>query len=145
MSWVSTLCLELSFVNLFVVQKLGFYLPWILGGSAISAVGYGLLSMLTPTFPGATRIGFQIMAGVGCGSAATMVTLRYHSKSTLLANIPVSAFHCGSKSDAKCTNIHRHGHSRFLSQSRRRHLSHLRSNRLHSELACRHSQICSGN
>lgn len=72
---VITVFVKCSFVNFLLVQKFGFYLPWILGGSALSAVGYELLSMLTPTFSGAARIGFQIIAGIGCGSAATMVRL----------------------------------------------------------------------
>jgi hypothetical protein len=36
-------------------------------------VAFGLMSMLTPDYPSANRIGFQILAGFGMGSATTMV------------------------------------------------------------------------
>ncbi|KAK3683404.1 MFS multidrug transporter [Podospora appendiculata] len=55
-----------------MVQRFGYYLPWILSGLSLSAIGFGLLSMLTPTYSTAARVGFQILAGAGCGCAATM-------------------------------------------------------------------------
>lgn len=59
-----------------VVQRLGYYLPWVLCGSALAGLGNGLLSMLTPTYPTANRVGFQIIAGLGLGCAAAMVSQR---------------------------------------------------------------------
>ena len=41
----------------------------------LSSVAYGLLTMLTPTYSTANRVGFQILAGAGLGSAAAMVIL----------------------------------------------------------------------
>lgn len=48
------------------VQKLDYYLPSVLTGSLFSAIAYGLLSMLTPTYPTVARVGHQIIAGFGC-------------------------------------------------------------------------------
>ncbi|KAL4780057.1 major facilitator superfamily-domain-containing protein [Aspergillus varians] len=56
----------------FMVQRFGFYLPWVVGGTALASIGYGLLTMLTPTYKTANRVGFQILAGAGLGSAAAM-------------------------------------------------------------------------
>ncbi|KAF2084028.1 putative MFS transporter [Saccharata proteae CBS 121410] len=64
--------ITMSMTSGILVQRLGYYLPWVVSGSAISATAYGLLSMLTPTYPAAKRIGYQILAGFGCGCAATM-------------------------------------------------------------------------
>ncbi|KAK0363948.1 hypothetical protein LTR02_005614 [Friedmanniomyces endolithicus] len=50
-----------------MIGKLGYYLPWTVSGSAISAIGYGLLSLLSPTTPAAKWIGFQVLYGVGSG------------------------------------------------------------------------------
>ncbi|KAK4561503.1 hypothetical protein LTR86_004821 [Recurvomyces mirabilis] len=49
------------------IEKLGYYLPWTVLGSAISAIGYGLLSFLHPTTPAAKWIGYQVFYGVGSG------------------------------------------------------------------------------
>ncbi|CAK7201392.1 hypothetical protein SEUCBS139899_004096 [Sporothrix eucalyptigena] len=50
-----------------VISKLGYYLPWAVGGMAISSIGTGLLSTLSPTTPAGHWIGFQILAGAGRG------------------------------------------------------------------------------
>ncbi|KAK5157132.1 hypothetical protein LTS14_004650 [Recurvomyces mirabilis] len=49
------------------IEKLGYYLPWAVLGSTISAIGYGLLSLLHPTTPAAKWIGYQVLYGVGSG------------------------------------------------------------------------------
>ncbi|CAG8101348.1 unnamed protein product [Penicillium salamii] len=51
-----------------LVQKTGYYLPSVVAGSALAAIGYGLLSMITPTYSVANRIGFQVLVGLGLGS-----------------------------------------------------------------------------
>lgn len=56
-----------------LAEKLGYYLPWNLGGAALSAIGYGLLSTLKPTTPAAKWIGYQIIYGVGSGSMISVV------------------------------------------------------------------------
>ncbi|QSS58999.1 hypothetical protein I7I51_08431 [Histoplasma capsulatum] len=55
-----------------VVSVVGYFLPFLLAGGAISAIGYGLLSTLAPTTPPAKWIGYQILYGVasGCTTAA---------------------------------------------------------------------------
>lgn len=53
-----------------MVEIFGYYLPWILLGGALSAVGYGLLSTLSPTTSVAKWVGYQVLYGVGSGSAA---------------------------------------------------------------------------
>ncbi|MCJ1434877.1 hypothetical protein MMC27_004247 [Xylographa pallens] len=51
-----------------MTEKFGYYLPWNLGGAAVAATGYGLMSMFTPTTPSSKWIGYQIIYGVGSGS-----------------------------------------------------------------------------
>jgi MFS family permease len=58
-----------------MTEIFGYYLPWALGGSAAAAVGYGLMSLLTPTTSSAQWIGFQILYGVGSGSMASGVSV----------------------------------------------------------------------
>lgn len=48
-----------------LTQSTGYYLPMAIIGPCISAVGYGLLSTLSPTTPTARWIGYQILYGVG--------------------------------------------------------------------------------
>ncbi|KAK1759802.1 MFS general substrate transporter [Echria macrotheca] len=54
-----------------MIEVLGYYLPWVLSGTALTAVAYGLLSMLQIDTPVSRWVGFQILYGVGCGAAAT--------------------------------------------------------------------------
>ncbi|KAI4867402.1 MFS general substrate transporter [Hypoxylon rubiginosum] len=53
------------------VEVLGYYLPWVLFGTAATSVGYGLLSMISPSTRVQDWVGYQIIFGVGCGAAAT--------------------------------------------------------------------------
>lgn len=57
-----------------MIEKLGYYLPWVVAGGAVSAVGYGVLSLLSPTTPVANWIGYQIVYGVGNGCMAAGVS-----------------------------------------------------------------------
>jgi len=50
-----------------IVQKIGYYLPVAVAGSAISAVGNGLVSMFSPTTKTAMWIGYQKVLGSGRG------------------------------------------------------------------------------
>ncbi|KAL2866060.1 MDR family MFS transporter [Aspergillus lucknowensis] len=54
-----------------MVEQRGYYLPWVLSGTVISSIAYGLLSMLSPSTLVGRWIGFQILYGTGCGAAAT--------------------------------------------------------------------------
>ena len=48
-----------------LTQSTGYYLPMAIIGPCISAVGYGLLSTLSPTTSTARWVGYQILYGVG--------------------------------------------------------------------------------
>ncbi len=48
-----------------VVTVLGYCTPFMLIGTALSAVGYGLLTTFRPDTPQPVRIGYQIIAGAG--------------------------------------------------------------------------------
>ena len=65
--------------NIRLVQRLGYYLPLVVAGNALAAVGYGLLSMLTPNYSIANRVGFQILVGLGLGSSISMVSSSFLS------------------------------------------------------------------
>ncbi|KAF4832996.1 Efflux pump afoB [Colletotrichum tropicale] len=54
-----------------MIEMLGYYLPWVVSGSSITAIGYGLLSTLSPTTPAAKWIGYQVFYGVGSGAMAS--------------------------------------------------------------------------
>ncbi|OQE04920.1 hypothetical protein PENVUL_c028G01477 [Penicillium vulpinum] len=51
-----------------MTEILGYYLPWNLGGSSMTAIGYGLMSMIKPTTSSSKWIGYQILYGVGSGA-----------------------------------------------------------------------------
>ncbi|KAK0390739.1 hypothetical protein NLU13_0242 [Sarocladium strictum] len=55
----------------FAVTKLGYYTPWLMGGTAIMAVGCGLLATLRVNTSDATAIGFQVLFGAGMGLSLT--------------------------------------------------------------------------
>ena len=50
-----------------VVQKTGYYLPEVIGGNILVAIGAGLTSTFTPETPTGPQIGFQILLGAGRG------------------------------------------------------------------------------
>lgn len=68
----------------------GYYLPSIMCGCALASIGYGLLTMLTPDYPIAKRIGYQILVGVGIGSATSVVS-RLSTGQCLIAFYPQSS------------------------------------------------------
>ncbi|CAG8907193.1 unnamed protein product [Penicillium egyptiacum] len=51
-----------------MTEILGYYLPWNLGGSAMTAIGYGLMSMIKPTTSSSKWLGYQVLYGVGSGA-----------------------------------------------------------------------------
>lgn len=59
-----------------LVQKAGYYLPFAAAGSAISAVGNGIVTLFSPTTPTAKWIGYQIVLGSGRGIGMQMVRKR---------------------------------------------------------------------
>lgn len=52
---------------------MGFYLPWVLTGTSFTAIGYGLLSTLQPDTSVHKWLGYQVLYGVGIGSAFSTV------------------------------------------------------------------------
>ncbi|KAI1139170.1 major facilitator superfamily domain-containing protein [Hypoxylon sp. FL0543] len=50
-----------------LMQRIGYYTPFILLGATLNAVGCGLLSLLTPHSSSGPWIGFQILMGTGRG------------------------------------------------------------------------------
>lgn len=56
-----------------IVKKVGFYLPFALLGDAISTIGGGLLSTLSPTTTTAKWAGYQFLAGSGRGMSFNLV------------------------------------------------------------------------
>ncbi|KAL4914771.1 major facilitator superfamily-domain-containing protein [Aspergillus aurantiobrunneus] len=55
-----------------LVQKVGYYLPFAAAGSAISAVGNGIITMFSPTTTTDKWIGYQIVLGSGRGIGMQM-------------------------------------------------------------------------
>ncbi|KAH8649925.1 major facilitator superfamily-domain-containing protein [Xylariales sp. PMI_506] len=64
--------ITMAMVSGVMVSKVGYYLPFALVGAALASVGYGLLSMLTPTYSTAARVGFQAITGFGLGCSVSM-------------------------------------------------------------------------
>ncbi|RDW76680.1 MDR family MFS transporter [Aspergillus mulundensis] len=61
-----------------LISMLGYYLPFLLAGGAISAVGYGLLSTLSTSTSVAKWVGYQVLYGVasGCTTAAPYIAIQ---------------------------------------------------------------------
>ncbi|KAL4798396.1 major facilitator superfamily domain-containing protein [Aspergillus venezuelensis] len=53
----------------FLIGKLGYYLPWCLGGAVFCAVGSGMLSTLSPTTSTAAWAAYQVLVGLGRGAS----------------------------------------------------------------------------
>jgi hypothetical protein len=58
-------------------EAFGYYLPFNLGGAALAAIGYGLMSMFKPTTPTGKWVGFQIIYGLGSGAMVSVVSSRF--------------------------------------------------------------------
>ncbi|XMA10117.1 hypothetical protein WAI453_002908 [Rhynchosporium graminicola] len=54
-------------ISSLLITKLGYYLPWAMAGSAITAIGSGLMGTFTHGTPEVAWILFQVMTGVGRG------------------------------------------------------------------------------
>ncbi|RMZ82141.1 hypothetical protein DV738_g1888, partial [Chaetothyriales sp. CBS 135597] len=61
-----------------LIAVLGYYLPWVVTGASISAIGYGLLSLLGPSTSTARWIGYQVFygAGSGCMTAGAYIAVQ---------------------------------------------------------------------
>ncbi|KAL4914509.1 major facilitator superfamily domain-containing protein [Aspergillus aurantiobrunneus] len=52
-----------------LIGKLGYYLPWSIGGAVLCTIGSGLLTMLSPSTSTAAWAGYQVLVGLGRGAA----------------------------------------------------------------------------
>ncbi|KAJ2895335.1 putative efflux pump antibiotic resistance protein [Zalerion maritima] len=52
-----------------MVTVLGYYTPFMIFGTVLAAIGYGLITMFTPDTDSGKWIGYQILAGAGVGFA----------------------------------------------------------------------------
>ncbi|KAJ5826940.1 hypothetical protein N7447_003703 [Penicillium robsamsonii] len=65
----ATLCLVFfTMLSGMMTEILGYYLPWNLGGSSMTAIGYGLMSLIKPTTASSKWLGYQVLYGVGSGA-----------------------------------------------------------------------------
>ncbi|KAI1770195.1 MFS general substrate transporter [Hypoxylon cercidicola] len=58
-----------------LIQRIGYFTPFILAGTALNSVGCGLLSLLTPVSSTGRWIGFQIIMGAGRGLGTAVPVL----------------------------------------------------------------------
>lgn len=62
---------------LFVVKRLGYYLPWGIVGLAVAAIGTGLISTFDPHTSTGKWVGYQIIAGAGRGAGQQVVCIPF--------------------------------------------------------------------
>lgn len=100
------------------VSILGYYLPFLLAGGAISAIGYGLMSTLSPTTSVGKWVGYQILYGVagGCTAAAVSPIFNTRPQCLLLTQNSPTALHRHTKSRSSRTDSSRHGHCHPLAE-----------------------------
>ena len=61
--------------DLYIVQKFGYYLPFIMAGGAFNSIGSGLLTLISPSTTLAQLTGFQLLSGTGRGLSLPMVCM----------------------------------------------------------------------
>jgi MFS family permease len=71
-----------SLVAGFLIHRLGYYTPFMIGGSVLMSIGAGLLTTFTPHISEGKWIGYQILWAVGCGMS--MSSLPMHSFEAVL-------------------------------------------------------------
>lgn len=55
------------------VERLGYYLPFMLICGVLNAIASGLLSLLSPSTPTGKWVGYQILLGIGRGFGLSVV------------------------------------------------------------------------
>ncbi|KAI1768455.1 MFS general substrate transporter [Hypoxylon sp. FL1150] len=58
-----------------LIQRIGYYTPFVLAGAALNTVGCALLSLLTPDSSTGQWVGFQVIMGAGRGLGASVPVL----------------------------------------------------------------------
>ncbi|KAK9320884.1 efflux pump [Lipomyces orientalis] len=71
-----------------MTQVTGYYLPWVLAGSCLSTIRYGLMSTLSPTTSTVRWIGYQVVYGVGSGLGTSGVSCFAFQNLVPLKQIP---------------------------------------------------------
>jgi hypothetical protein len=61
-----------------LVGRMGYYLPWCIGGIILLIVGSGLISTWTISTPTVEWIWYQILGGIGRGCALQIVSTIFH-------------------------------------------------------------------
>ena len=51
----------------FAIAKIGYYTPFMIGGSVLMSIGGGLITTFTPDVSSGRWIGFLVIWGFGCG------------------------------------------------------------------------------
>ncbi|GKT52450.1 efflux pump mlcE [Colletotrichum spaethianum] len=72
-----------------LVGKLGYYLPWVVFGSAVSTIGTGLIATWTPSTNSAKWIGYQVLLGAGRGANMQMHIIAVQAN-TAPSRLPVA-------------------------------------------------------
>jgi MFS family permease len=62
-----------SLIAGFLINRLGHYTPFMIGGSVLMSIGAGLLITFTPLISEGKWIGYQILWAVGCGMSMSSV------------------------------------------------------------------------
>lgn len=71
-----TLAIALKYIEAdkILVNRFGYHTPFAIFGSALTAIGSGLMSTFFPSTDTVKWIGYQILAGAGRGSVLPMVS-----------------------------------------------------------------------
>ncbi|GIJ86451.1 hypothetical protein Asppvi_005340 [Aspergillus pseudoviridinutans] len=64
-----------SLIAGFLINRLGYYTPFMIGGSVLMSIGAGLLTTFTPHISEGKWIGYQILWAVGCGMSMQQASL----------------------------------------------------------------------
>ncbi|KAB8079177.1 major facilitator superfamily domain-containing protein [Aspergillus leporis] len=64
-----------SLIAGFLINRLGHYTPFMIGGSVLMSIGAGLLITFTPLISEGKWIGYQILWAVGCGMSMQQASL----------------------------------------------------------------------
>jgi MFS family permease len=64
-----------SLISGFLINRIGYYTPFMVGGSILMSIGAGFMTTFTPHISKGTWIGYQILWAVGCGMSMSSAPL----------------------------------------------------------------------
>ncbi|KAJ5998034.1 hypothetical protein N7522_009694 [Penicillium canescens] len=64
-----------SLISGFLINRIGYYTPFMIGGSVLMSIGAGLMTTFTPHMSEGKWIGYQILWAVGCGMSMQQASL----------------------------------------------------------------------